>query len=228
MHKFKVICLAAMLFCVAAFPLTFIGVNGATVSNAEEITETELPFETAQDVNETTDDNLPDETTDEVQNENGDPQELVNNFIAWLKETYGEEYQIYYDAIIEKWGSIEDYLLALMEEEAFPDAAKDGWTKMVNWLGENSPVWGTALAVIAVVIVAVAGKKVLNKFVEMFTSAGKQTQALFGAVNKMYNAHTATEKALIKLMGDNPKFAEEKAALENSMKEISEEEKTNV
>lgn len=143
---------------------------------------------------------------------------LVDGFIAQLKAKYGDDYETYYNTILSEWGSVEEYLLSLADDS--PDAAASGWTSFVKWLGEYAPIWGSVLAVAALIIVIVLGKKALNKVAGWATGTGGKFKIVFKSINKMYKADIAEMKALIKLLGENPRFEEEKKALEDSIKEI--------
>ena len=140
-------------------------------------------------------------------------QTLVDGFIAQLKDKYGDQWQQYYDAIIAEWGTVEQYLLSLVPEDS-PDVVKDGWQEAVSWLGEYSPIWGSILAAVLVIIVIVFGKKALNALKNFFLS-------LFRSKNKEYQALTAQNEALLALLGENPKFEENRAALKASNKEMA-------
>lgn len=140
-------------------------------------------------------------------------QTLVDSFIAELKARYGDQWQQYYDAIIAEWGTVEQYLLSLVPEDS-PDVVKDGWQEAVSWLGEYSPIWGSILAAVLVIIVIVFGKKALNALKNFFLS-------LFRSKNKEYQALTAQNEALLALLGENPKFEENRAALKASNKEMA-------
>lgn len=177
--------------------------NAATVTYADEGTqgtpaEGELPAEEETDGN--------------------GLKSLVDGFIAQLKAKYGDDYETYYNAILSEWGSVEEYLLSLADDS--PDAAASGWTSFVKWLGEYAPIWGSILAVAALIIMIVLGKKALNKVAGWATGTGGKFKTVFKSINKMYNADIAEMKALLKLLGENPRFEEEKKALEESIKEI--------
>lgn len=150
------------------------------------------------------------ETDDEAQS---GLQTLVDSFISELKARYGDQWQQYYDAIIAEWGTVEQYLLSLVPEDS-PDVVKDGWQEAVSWLGEYSPIWGSILAAVLVIIVIVFGKKALNALKNFFLS-------LFRSKNKEYQALTAQNEALLALLGENPKFEENRAALKASNKEMA-------
>ena len=140
-------------------------------------------------------------------------QTLVDSFISELKARYGDQWQQYYDAIIAEWGTVEQYLLSLVPEDS-PDVVKDGWQEAVSWLGEYSPIWGSILAAVLVIIVIVFGKKALNALKNFFLS-------MFRSKNKEYQALTAQNEALLALLGENPKFEENRAALKASNKEMA-------
>ena len=108
---------------------------------------------------------------------------------------------------------MEQYLLSLVPEDS-PDVVKDGWQEFVSWLGEYSPIWGSILAAVLVIIVIVFGKKALNALKNFFLS-------LFRSKNKEYQALTAQNEALLALLGENPKFEENRAALKASNKEMA-------
>lgn len=140
-------------------------------------------------------------------------QTLVDSFISELKARYGDQWQQYYDAIIAEWGTVEQYLLSLVPEDS-PDVVKDWWQEAVSWLGEYSPIWGSILAAVLVIIVIVFGKKALNALKNFFLS-------MFRSKNKEYQALTAQNEALLALLGENPKFEENRAALKASNKEMA-------
>lgn len=144
---------------------------------------------------------------------------LVNGFLAQLKAKYGDEYETYYNAILAEWGSVEEYLLSLVNDDT-PDAAASGWTKFVKWLGEYSPIWASILAVAAVIIIIVCGKKALGKVANWVTGTGGKFKTVFNSINKLYAAQNAQSEALIKLLGENEKFKNERAALQSSVEEI--------
>ena len=200
MKKFlKLIVAACMAACFLLCPLFM----GNATASAEENAEPPVTDET---------------TVDEETGAEG-LKTLVDGFIEQLKAKYGEDYETYYNAIIAQWGSIEEYLLSLVTEET-PDAVASGWTAFVKWLGEYSPVWGSIFAIVAVIIVVLLGKKALNKVTGFVTGTGGKFKTLFGEVNKIDAALNAQSKALVKLLGENERFKEEREALQNSVEEI--------
>lgn len=157
--------------------------------------------------------------TEEVTDEKSELKTLVEGFLAQLKEKYGDDYETYYNAILAEWGSVEEYLLSLIGDGT-PDAMTSGWTKFVKWLGEYSPIWASILAVAAVIIIIVCGKKALGKVANWVTGTGGKFKTVFNSINKLYAAQNAQSEALIKLLGENEKFKAERAALQSSVEEI--------
>lgn len=204
MKRLKSLGFVLILAVIAIALLTATAFGGREVAFAEEGEETVTPID-------------PSEEGDNAL------QALAEKFIAELKEKYGEDYETYYNAILAEWGSVEEYLLSLIPENA-PDAAADGWKASVAWLGEYSPIWGSVLAVGLVIVVIVFGKKALGKISEWVTTAGKKFKAVFSSVNKLYQSNIATGEAIIKLLGENPRFAETKAEVQKAIDEMKKEE----
>ena len=197
MKKFKtLVAVLAIVFCFAFF------MGNAPVSvSAEEVVK--LPVEEiTQPEDEETDDAL---------------SGLVEGFLASLREKYGEDYQTYYNAILEKWGSVEEYLLSLANEQ---DEAADGWIAFVNWLGEYAPIWGSILAVALLIIAILLGKKSLRKIADWVTGNSKNFKNLYNAFNTLYLSTKAQNEALLKLLGENERFQNEREALKKASEEI--------
>lgn len=143
--------------------------------------------------------------------EGNDIQKLVDSFVAYLKDKYGEDYELYYNRIIEEWGSVEAYLLSLGEN--LPEEYKNGWEKFVAWLGEYASVWAPALAVVLVIIAALFGKKLVHRIAELF-------KKLFQGSNQQSSALIAVIRAQKALMGTNEKFSENVKELEEAEKRL--------
>lgn len=203
MKKFlKLIFAACMVACFLLFPIFM----GNAPASAEEVAEPPVT----------------DETTDKTETVEDDLKSLVDGFIEQLKTKYGDDYETYYNAIIGQWGSVEEYLLSLVTEDT-PDAVASGWTAFVKWLGEYSPVWGSIFAVVAVIIVVLLGKKALNKVTGFVMGTGSKFKTLFSEINKIDAALNAQSKALVKLLGENEKFKEERAELEKTAEDLSDD-----
>lgn len=147
-------------------------------------------------------------------------QALVEGFIEELRAKYGAEWQTYYDAILNEWGSVEAYLLSLGPDDA-PDPVKNGWEAFVAWLGEYSPVWGSILAISLVVFAALFGKTIVTKIKGFGAAVMDKFKTLFSSVNKQYEVLKAQNDALMKLLGDTPKFEEQRKALEKANEEMN-------
>lgn len=199
-----------IVFLAAVLLLFWLSATCVYVTACAEETVQETPAEPQEPATEE-EPGQPDETPQE--GEGGGIQALIEGFITQLKDKYGDQWQQYYDAIIAEWGTVEQYLLSLVPEDS-PDVVKDGWQEAVSWLGEYSPIWGSILAAVLVIIVIVFGKKALNALKNFFLS-------LFRSKNKEYQALTAQNEALLALLGENPKFEENRAALKASNKEMA-------
>lgn len=197
-----------LLISVIAVAFLFLGsaLGNAQTAHAEEV---EAPVE--------------DEAPDETPTEGGALQTLVDGFIAELRTKYGEDYETYYNAIISEWGSVEAYLLSLVPDGT-PDAVADGWKAFVAWLREYSPVWGSILAIGLVIVVILFGKKALAKLTEWVTGMGKKFKTVFSSMNKLYQHNIATGEAIVKLLGDNPRFDEAKAEIKKAIEDMKKDE----
>ena len=122
----------------------------------------------------------------------------------------------YYDAIIAEWGTVEQYLLSLVPEDA-PDVVKDGWTSFVDWTRENWVVLAAIGATVCVIIIIVFGKKIFDAVKKFFLS-------VFRSTNKQYKVLLAQNNAIFALLGDNPKFEEQRAALKSANEEMMKDE----
>lgn len=148
---------------------------------------------------------------------------LAEEFIQTLKDRYGEQWETYYNAILDEWGTVEAFLLSAMPDGA-PDVAKDGWNKFVDWTRENWVIIAAVGAVVLTVIVVLFGKKcvglVVGFFKKMFSLVGK----LFSGVNLLYKNAKAQNDALLALMGNNPRFSAQRDALNATNEEMMKDE----
>lgn len=152
----------------------------------------------------------------------GEDPGIVEEFIDMLKERYGEQYIQYYNAILDEWGSIEAYLISAVPEDA-PDPVKGAWLEVVSAVGTYAPIWGGALAVIAIVIVVLFGKKALKSI----AAFAKQIAVKIASQAKERKAEVkmlqAQAQAVRALLGDNPRFEKERSALAQAEAEIDNE-----
>lgn len=148
---------------------------------------------------------------------------LAEEFIQTLKDRYGEQWETYYNAILDEWGTVEAFLLSAMPDGA-PDVAKNGWNKFVDWTRENWVVIAAVSATALTVIVVLFGKKcvglIVGFFKKMFSLVGK----LFSGVNLLYKNAKAQNDALLALMGNNPRFSAQRDALNATNEEMMKDE----
>lgn len=148
---------------------------------------------------------------------------LAEEFIQTLKDRYGEQWETYYNAILDEWGTVEAFLLSAMPDGA-PDVAKDGWNKFIDWTRENWVIIAAVGAVVLTVIVVLFGKKcvglIVGFFKKMFSLVGK----LFSGVNLLYKNAKAQNDALLALMGNNPRFSAQRDALNATNEEMMKDE----
>ena len=224
MTKFK----TALAIIIAAMLVFFVS-GGALFASAEE-TATEPPAQgtTESEVPETdTDGELTDgtetpatEPTEGAENTDDSSDNIENiaaDFVAWLKENLGADYETYYNKIIENWGSIEAYLLQFGEEN-IPEEYQGGWENFVSIMGEYAWLWGSVLAVIVVIIVWFKGKKWLKKVITELVN--KRVTGMETEINKQSKAQIATMRSVKALLGINEKFADSVKELEESEKEL--------
>ena len=187
----SLVLVAAVLFAVlSAFPLAY----------AEELP----PDMVAEE---------PLEPTDGSETEN-----LVDRFIANLKDKYGDDYEYYLNAILEQWGSVEAYLLSLTDN--LPDELQTGYADFIGWLGEYASIWAPCLAVALVIIGFIVGKKALNTILNRIVEA--RIKPIQEELNKQSEAQAAQLKATRALLGSNEKFAEERKSAEDAEKKLLE------
>ncbi len=159
----------------------------------------------------------PSEDVQEPPQESGEGQTLVDQFIQSLKDKYGADYERYYNFIIEQWGSVEEYLIAMGED--WPEEAQDSWNRFVAWLDRYAVIWVPILAIAMVIIVYFGGKKFIDK--RIANAVDKKVTPVNAELNKQSAAQAAQMKAMRALLGKNEKFAEVAKELENREKELT-------
>ena len=202
-----------IVFLAAVLLLFGLSATCVYVSACAEETVQETPVEPQEPATEE-EPGQSDETPQE--GEGGGIQALIEGFITQLKDKYGDQWQQYYDAIIAEWGTVEQYLLSLVPEDA-PDVVKDGWTSFVDWTRENWVVLAAIGATVCVIIIIVFGKKIFDAVKKFFLS-------VFRSTNKQYKVLLAQNNAIFALLGDNPKFEEQRAALKSANEEMMKDE----
>lgn len=159
----------------------------------------------------------PSEDVQEPPQESGEGQTLVDQFIQSLRDKYGADYERYYNFIIEHWGSVEEYLIAMGED--WPEEAQDSWNRFVAWLDRYAVIWVPILAIAMVIIVYFGGKKFIDKRIS--NAVDKKVTPVNAELNKQSAAQAAQMKAMRALLGKNEKFAEVAKELENREKELT-------
>lgn len=145
---------------------------------------------------------------------------LAIEYIDYLKARYGEDYEYYYNIIIETWGSVEGYLLSLGEK--LPEEGKNSWDTFVGWLGEYAVIWAPPLAVILLVLAYIVGKRHFDKKLENIVST--LTNPITKELNRQSKAQIATIRSQKALMNANPKFADNVKELDEAEKELQADE----
>lgn len=208
--KFFIAVLATVLIvvlCAGSAMSAFADTDGS-VADGTELSGEPLPDEEG---------NAPaDETQAPDEAETAGLKDVAAKFTQYLKDEYGEDYEYYYNQIIENWGSVEAYLLAFGGK--LPDEYKSDWDKFVGWLSEYSVIWAPVLAVAIVIDVALIGKKQFEKIVEKIVI--KVINPIVKELNLQSKAQVASLRGQKALLGNNPKFMETVTDLEISEREL--------
>lgn len=152
-------------------------------------------------------------------------EQLAAQFVEWLKAEYGEDYEYYYNIIINKWGSIENYLIQFGNNN-LTEEQNTVWKSIVQGFSETASFWAPPLAVIIVVIVCMWGKSKFKKIIDAVVE-GKFRQlkdaqtAQTEELNKQSAAIIAIADGQKALMGGAEKFAENREQLDNAAKELA-------
>ncbi len=145
-------------------------------------------------------------------------EEIAEAFNGYLKSKYGDDYEFYYNHIIEQWGSIETYLLAFGGK--LPERHKNSWQKFVGWLGDYASVWAPALALITLIVLSIIVKMQFKKILEK--AVEKKIAPIIRELNAQSKASVSVIHAQQKILG-NTKFSETVAELEAAEKELKNE-----
>lgn len=156
---------------------------------------------------------------EEAETEENGIDAIAVQFLDYLKSRYGSEYELYYNAIIDRWGSIEGYLLAFGDR--LPEEQQTGWDKFVGWLGDYAPVWAAPLAVVLLIIITVIGKKTFNKIVDRIVNT--KLSPVVKELNLQSNATVSLIHAQKALLGNNERFADTVEELTAAEKELKNE-----
>lgn len=219
-NKIKVV----LLTLIAASLLMFVCAGATVITYAD----TDKPLHT-EEVGDGITEPLPDpDTQPDAPEPDGGGQvaapsieELAERFKTYLIGKYGEDYEYYYNQIIEQWGSIEGYLLAFGEK--LPEEQRTGWDKFVGWLSEYAPVWATAFAVAVLITAVLIGKSKLNKLKSWFKAlVEKLVNKRLAPIEKELNLQSGATVSMLHaqkaLLGTADKFS-------GNVKELDEAEK---
>lgn len=228
-HVFAVAVAAVLLFLASMLTVSYVVVNAETPASEETESEpaqepAETPAETPAEPQEGAGEGSSEPSDDEAQSEETDAlQTLIDGFLSQLKAKYGDEWQKYYDKIISEWGTVEEYLLALMPQDA-PDVVKSGWEQFIEWTNDYKVLIAAVAAVGIVLFAALFGRKkvkdVLSAFSKQKSLAEENAKKTFEGMNLLYQNAKAQNDAIMALLGDNPKFADKKDALQKSNEEM--------
>lgn len=159
------------------------------------------------------------DATDNESKTDEEKKKTVDDFIALLKEKYGADYETEYNKIIEKWGSVETYLLSLADSEIVPDVAKDGFTSFVQWLSDYAPIWATFLAIVFAVILVVREARKQHKLDILIN----KVQKLIKGQNALTEGQLATLTAQRKLLGTSSKSEDERQAIDKAQDTLNQD-----
>lgn len=217
--------LKVVLVTIVAAMIMLLLTGGAIIASAEKVVIAEPPVTEIDDgEGESTGETvLPETPSGETEEEQPtEIEELAANFVGWLKSTFGEDYEYYYNQIIEAWGSIENYLTQFGEEK-LPEQYQSGWQEFISFLDEYAVVWAPILAIAAVIIIFIIGKKKFTAAIDK--AVDRRTAALGNEMNKQSKAQTAVMHGIKALCGNNAKFADTVKELDESEKELNSSEK---
>lgn len=149
---------------------------------------------------------------------------VAEQFVAYLKDKYGEDYETYYNAIIEQWGSVEGYLLAFGNK--LPEQYQSDWDKFVGWLNEYAPIWVSAVAVVVLILALIIGKSKLKKLKDWFTAlveklVNKRLAPIENELNLQSKATLSLLHSQMAMFGTSEKFTENVKELEAAEKELA-------
>ena len=149
---------------------------------------------------------------------------VATQFINYLKDKYGADYEHYYNAIIEKWGSIEGYLLDFGNR--LPEEHRSGWDKFVRWLRDYAVIWAPIFAALILIIAIIFGKRIYEKIKDWFTKlveklVNKKLAPIENELNLQSKAMVAMLHSQKALLGSSEKFSDTVKELDEADKEIT-------
>lgn len=137
------------------------------------------------------------EVTDETP-EATEPESLTDSIIAYLKDVYGDDYQKYYDKIIEHWGSLEEYILNAAD--SLPEEFKYNVQQITAAVNTYIGVAANGLLLICAGIYIISRRKKnkkINADLEALKAAQNQTATANIAIIQAQKAQNEAFKALM-------------------------------
>lgn len=205
-YKIKVV----FITIIAAMLVFFIS-GGVMIASAEEVSDptpqTEITDEGQGETPPAVEPEEPEQTDEQI----------GEDFVEWLKATFGSDYEYYYNQIIENWGSIEDYLTQFGEEH-LPEGFNAGLQKVLDWLNEYVAIWAPVLAIVVIVAYYLIKKRSTRKTIEKVVDS-KMT-VLSDELNKQSKAIMAIGHGQTALLGKNARFADTVKEIEDTEKEL--------
>lgn len=207
----SVFILSVCLFCLQTAYAEPLGEDGVEITTEDGVNES-TPPETD------TGEELPDVGSDTVS----------DSVKEYLKSIYGEDYERYYNQIIENWGSIEKFLLSASENlpESYKYRVQELLLKVAPYVAIAADTIMLLAAGFYIFYRAKKNKKV-NTDLEKVKAALNQTGTAELAIIESLQAQSQSLKRLL----PGERFAAETAALtesEETLKKATEEVKRNV
>jgi len=211
-QKLAVVLLALIsVFTLSACCLTF----SRSVDTVFTVYAAETAEGTEQTEEETTE---PTEPTTEGQEEEVDNETIAANVKEYLQSIYGDDYETYYNQIIENWGSVEKYLLSASENlpEEHQYKVTELITKINTYIGVAAD--GVLLLCVGIYIICRARKnKKVQSDLDRLKTASNQTQSAELAIMSSLTAHGEALKQLM----PNQKFETATTAITEAETELT-------
>lgn len=210
-YKIKVV----FITIIAAMLVFFIS-GGVMIASAEEVSDPAAQTEITDEEQGEPPAAEPEEP-EEPEEPGQTDEQMGEDFVEWLKATFGSDYEYYYNQIIENWGSIEDYLTQFGEEN-LPEGFNAGLQKVLDWLDKYVAIWAPVLAIVVIVAYYLIKKRSTRKTIEKVVDS-KMT-VLSDELNKQSKAIMAIGRGQTALLGKNARFADTVKEIEDTEKEL--------
>lgn len=226
--------LAACLLCL---PSTY-----AVYAAESEVTETtgeNLTGDTAADG----DDSTSEETPAEGETELTDKEKLEQTVKEYLQNIYGDNYETYYNQIIENYGSLEEWVVKA-GNNVLPEEYQYKLTELMNnvknYIGVIADGLLLVIGVVVIIVYAVKKKsadEAQAKISETVEGINETVASVIKAINQIEGAESAlianqaAQSSALRALMPNAKFTaqtDELAASETELKAAAEEVKKDV